>query len=81
MRSPIRRTDIPQRVNFTDPVVAEPRGEFPDLLADAGDPRRNLTVRIFNLKNNNKKRVAVIAILVIAVSVIGVAIAAWTTGG
>jgi hypothetical protein len=38
-------------------------------------------VRIFNLKNNNKKRVTAIAILVIAGSVIGVAIAAWTTGG
>jgi hypothetical protein len=38
-------------------------------------------VRIFRLKNNNRKRVAVIAILAIAGSVIGVAIAAWTTGG
>ena len=38
-------------------------------------------MRIFSLKNNKKKRVAVIAILAIAGSVIGVAIAAWTTGG
>ena len=38
-------------------------------------------MRIFRLKNNNKKRAAVIAILAITASVIGVAIAAWTTGG
>jgi hypothetical protein len=36
-------------------------------------------VRIFRF-NNKKKRVTVIAILAIAGSVIGVAIAAWTTG-
>jgi hypothetical protein len=37
-------------------------------------------MRILKLKNS-KKRFAVIAILVISGSVIGVAIAAWTTGG
>src|SRR5438552_11557068 len=38
-------------------------------------------MRILRLKNNGKKRVAVIAILAVAGSIIGVAIAAWTTGG
>src|SRR5260370_26079943 len=37
-------------------------------------------MRIYRLKNA-KRRVAAIAVLVIAGSVIGVAIAAWTTGG
>src|SRR6059036_1827259 len=38
-------------------------------------------MRILRLKNNSKKRMAVIAILAIDGSVVGVAIAAWTTGG
>jgi hypothetical protein len=55
-------------------------GEFPDLPAALQATPQGVEMKIFRLKGSRKRRVAV-AVLVIAGSVAGVAIAAWTTGG
>jgi hypothetical protein len=55
------------------------QASFPDCLRSR-HPQEGLKMRILKLKKSRKRLVAASA-LVVGVSVIGVAIAAWTTGG
>jgi hypothetical protein len=57
-----------------------PVGELPNLRAHTRAPLEVLTMRTLS-STTRKKRLIAVAVLLIAGSVIGVALAAWTTGG